>query len=609
MRQYSEPSCRHLLRQPLIFGVPFVGLLILVVVTVGLQVLAQGHSVRCMVGMGVSVVAYVLLRTFTRFAKSGWDEGLLFLLERLFTTSDGRLGKLDVISTDIEVISPDTLDEDGLLSAKLLLEDELSHLKPEETRTLHCRMDARGALLTELRASEPCERVRKQRDLDEAFARFAGEGYKDVYSLYQIPVSTDPLWIFSHFKELKQDFQVFVSYRGVDQFQIKARIEAARRFNASTHGVGAIDSDITFEEASLVLRGLSRGDDRVVELSLVILSREPLPLDPHFFLREKIPALALLSVLGLRARFHRSHFVRVVTASDLTPHISDPFEDGTAILRTVRDKPLYFDPLDKRLDALHWLVVGATGTGKSFLVGSTLLRLIQAGRPMSVLFVDHGRSFKRLVLSLSGAYIEPTSFEDMQGDLPLVLKAVDSPGRMAGIELSELPLREKQACAVEILRAIAEFLKARSSPHVLYVVIDECWKFLKDDRQGVQAAFREFRKADAAAIAITQSLEDFLSDETGQSIIQNASIRILLRQQEDVTPYKSLLSLTAAEMSKVKSIKKKNGVYSECLIKTPYLARFGRLYTTPEEHELLRTDNLRAARIADVQALAPAVTL
>lgn len=187
---------------------------------------------------------------------------------------------------------------------------------------------------------------------------------------------------------------------------------------------------------------------------------------------------------------------------------------------------------------------------------------------------------------------------ELKTAIPQLFEKLDQVGVLAGIELSELPLNEKKEAVVSLLSHTTEYLSQRGSEHVLYIVMDESWKFLKDDPQGVQQAFREFRKFDAAAVAITQSLKDFISDETGQSIIQNADIVILLRQKEDVTRYRDILDLTEPEMSKVKQIKKKKGVYSECLIKTPFLSRFGRLYPTQEEHETLRTDNLRMERIA-----------
>ncbi|MBI2712580.1 MAG: DUF87 domain-containing protein [Bdellovibrio sp.] len=600
MRQFAEPSCRHLLRQPLIFGIPFVGLLILSFLTVFLQLLAHGETVRSLVGLGLSIILYGLLRVFSTYAKPGWDQAPLFYLERLFSNRWGLLGRVTEKPTELEVIPPDTLDDLDLMSSKQLLEEELKHLQTDQSLILECRVDEKGARLVEVIASEKWERIGNAQDLEVCCIYLSGVQDPYVYSLQQVPVTTDPLWLFAQLRDLQQNFTVIASYRGLDQSAIKSRIESARKMNAHLNDIGQVDTDVSFEEASHVLRGLSKGDDCVVEMSLVLVSHEKLPLDSHYFLFEKNPTLTLLAAYGLRERFHRGHFVRVATATDLCPHILDPFEEGAAILKTLRGKPLYFDPQDSRLDALHWLVSGATGTGKSFLVGLVLWRMIKAKRKISVLFMDHKRSFKRLVNANAGMYLEPHSLDELKSEIPKLFARLDQVGVLAGIELSELPLNEKKEAAISLLSHTTEYLSQRGSAHVLYIVMDESWKFLKDDPQGVQQAFREFRKFDAAAVAITQSLRDFISDETGQSIIQNADIVILLRQKEDVTRYRDILDLTEPEMEKVKQIKKKKGVYSECLIKTPFLSRFGRLYPTPEEHEILRTDNLRMERISAV---------
>ena len=82
-------------------------------------------------------------------------------------------------------------------------------------------------------------------------------------------------------------------------------------------------------------------------------------------------------------------------------------------------------------------------------------------------------------------------------------------------------------------------------------------------------------------------------DESGRAIFQNAPIRILLRQAEDLDPYKGILGLNSVELQKLRYLRQNKGEFSECLVKTPFLSRIGRLHPTSEEYELLRTDNIR----------------
>ena len=165
-----------------------------------------------------------------------------------------------------------------------------------------------------------------------------------------------------------------------------------------------------------------------------------------------------------------------------------------------------------------------------------------------------------------------------------------------------MDLVEKKAAIHTLLSRFETFLRYRRSTHPVYLVLDECWNFMRDEPVLVQRAFREFRKLNGAVVAITQSLADFLTDESGQSIFQNAPIRILLRQGEDVSRYQGILGFNSVETERVCRLRQQKGVFSECLIKTPFLSRLGRLYPTEAEHALLRTDNLRAELVAEAKA-------
>jgi type IV secretory pathway VirB4 component len=234
-------------------------------------------------------------------------------------------------------------------------------------------------------------------------------------------------------------------------------------------------------------------------------------------------------------------------------------------------------------------VVGATGAGKSLFTGLVLKRLLDREK-ISVLFIDHNRSFKRVCRAFGAFYLEPENLNELK---EFSLDPLDHPHVMAGVELSELLLDEKKAAASYLLDAIENFLRRRQSNHILYVVLDECWNFLRDEPVRVQRAYREYRKLLGSVVSLSQSLSDFLLTQNGQSILQNAPIRILLRQGEDLLPLRSVLSLNSVELREARQLKQKRGEYSECLIKTPFSSEIARLYPTQEEYELLRTDNLR----------------
>ncbi len=599
MRVYCEPTARNLLRRPLIFGVPLFGLIGLASLVLGMSVALGGVRYGDLISLAVGASGYVILRVTSQFAKTGWEESLIWPIERRVRIKNPN-GRSEFLETPFDIQPPDTLDERELIASKEALLERIVSLNENERYTIVCEMSDKGAEGYEIGCSGRFSLAGKL-DFSE-ITRGIYTGQEQVYSLYQIPVQTDPLFLFSILKRIDVPVTVVVTVRGVSFQSVKRQIEISRRNNARGDSViSDIDAEVAFEDSSAVLQGLSRGDETLVEISLILISPSKLDLDHSMFCHEKRADLAVCATLGLRHRLHRTHLVRAVTACDLIPNLNDPVEPGASILTTVRKKPLYFSPNDSRLEALHWLVVGASGSGKSFFTGLVLKRMIEARVPMSVLFIDHNRSFRRLVRAFGQGYEEPKKLNELQASTACVFSHLNSVGGMAGIELSDLDQNDKKMGIQTILGQLEAFLRSRDSTHPVYVVLDECWNFMRDEPLLVQRAFREFRKLNGAAIAVTQSLSDFLTDQSGQSIFQNAPIRILLRQGEDLEQYQGILGLNSVELTKVRSLRQKKGVFSECLIKTPFLSRFGRLYPTDVEHALLRTDNLREELIAEIR--------
>ena len=378
MRKFAEPTARNLLRRPLVLGVPFPGLLALAFASLAIFVLGGGGGTANGLSLGVGALGYLVLRVFSQWAKPGWEESCLFALEclRRVRSPDGNIG-LEACPAGT-LCAPDTLTETDLLNLKDSNLERIRNLKVGERLTWALELGKRGAVLSEVHVTGTFE---FRRPLPELSAGQVAHG-SSVYSLYRLPVVTDPLWLFGVIRRLPEGSKIVLSLCGVPAVDIKRRIEHARRSNAHVgQGIADVDSLVTFEEASAVLQGLSRGDEAVVEAALVVISPKSVELDDSLFCSEKQPELAVLSALGVRKRFHRSHLVRAVTVCDLIPNVCDPAEEGTPIFRTPRGGPLYFWPQDPRLEALHWLVVGASGSGKSFFTGLVLQRMVENGSP------------------------------------------------------------------------------------------------------------------------------------------------------------------------------------------------------------------------------------
>lgn len=589
MRNFHEPTGKNFLREPLALGVPVPALLLLILSTCVL-VFFGGESEFIRFGTILYVLlAYICLRLIQAKGVLGWEEAPLFYLEQRL----GKRAEWKIIHNPmaLEFADPDTSTDSEVVDHKERLENLPRRIEAGKSVVLRFLVTPSGFQWEEIQVTQS-GRVSSKTTLEEFSSSLINED-AHIYTLYNLPTRTDPRWLSLIASRLPKASQLIVRFDGLDQESTKRHVSSARKRSAHDgSAITDIDSEVSFAEASEILEGISRGDEHIVRASLVIITPKPISLPKENFILEKKKLLPISAILGLRKRPHRAHIIRATTATDLLPTVNDASHSGFAVLRTRRGHELSFDPLDSRLEALHWIVVGASGSGKSFFTGLMLRRLLESGANASALFLDHNRSFRRLVKSDCGTYLEPESIACLERKS--LYEPLDRIGTLQGIELSDLSLEEKPKAARLVLIQIEDYLRNRSTEHVIYLVLDECWNFLRDEPVLVQRAFREYRKLNGAVIAITQSLGDFVTESSGQSIFQNAATRILLRQGEDLSPYQRLLSLNDRELALTKSLRQEKGQYSECLIKTPFLSRLGRLVPTPEEHALLRTDNLRA---------------
>lgn len=62
MRKYTEPTARNLLRQPLVFGVPAMALVLVAGLTLGISVIAGSSTHGNLVSISVGILGYFILK-------------------------------------------------------------------------------------------------------------------------------------------------------------------------------------------------------------------------------------------------------------------------------------------------------------------------------------------------------------------------------------------------------------------------------------------------------------------------------------------------------------------------------------------------------------------
>jgi hypothetical protein len=624
----QTPTCAQLFKEPLVYGVTQLQLAGLVPLTLGLQALLQGRSDSELLTGGLAFSAYSALRLSSQYGYPGQKEAYLGLLEKgLKNTRQGDSVRLSDSSRigDLCLHHFDTLTRADLKRIKDLTARKLDTLSEGQSINFAVRFDSKGDEILHTLPTGTSVLLE----------------YPGIYSLIRLPLYTGPTtaWDltnslastrthsqatsegepkkqepsdaanFAGQSTLNQDHLYLIRLEALPTQNCLQRIEKIRRRTSGTGSVTftSAEENIANEAASQMAELLASGREKIYQMSVVLALKGRATVKSNLFIRERFgwaKRLALQSVLGERVRFHRSHLVRTRTAADFLPEFGDdrPTATLTPVFETRRGKPLAIDLQSPDLPALHINVSGTTGSGKSVAAVALLTRLQAQGVATSVFFLDQLFSFRRTVIGLSGVYLEPESLEHLKRGFPDVLRVLDQNQGITGVELSELPMHEIGPAIQWVLAQLLRFLKTRQSLHPVYIVMDESWRLLKEEPTLLQTLFRECRKLDGAAVAITQSLTDLLRDPAGQAVFQNTPIQLVLRQREDPARIKGDLGLNEQEAELLRSLELKKGEFTELLIKLPSKSYLARLRLTATEHELFRTDTIRKERVAALRS-------
>ncbi|MCA9839205.1 MAG: ATP-binding protein [Trueperaceae bacterium] len=98
------------------------------------------------------------------------------------------------------------------------------------------------------------------------------------------------------------------------------------------------------------------------------------------------------------------------------------------------------------------------------------------------------------------------------------------------------------------------------------VVLDEVWSLLKHPQAAsfIVELYRRFRRYNAAVYAVTQSLQDFQTEEA-RGILQNTTYHYLLRLATEDELIQNLLKLSDRAMDIFRNLSSKKGSYSEAM--------------------------------------------
>ncbi len=162
----------------------------------------------------------------------------------------------------------------------------------------------------------------------------------------------------------------------------------------------------------------------------------------------------------------------------------------------------------------HVFIVGMTGSGKTFLMKSLLMRLSFI-MGANVIIVDFTGEYREAA-SLIGADFHNGA--DKSGSAGL--------SRSSYFMLKNLKENEKVACASEILKSVATKMRGNiGRKDNTFILLDESWK-LMDNNEDLEIIVREGRKYGVGLLLASQLLED-MSD----GIVSNSASIFIFRIQ------------------------------------------------------------------------------
>ena len=162
----------------------------------------------------------------------------------------------------------------------------------------------------------------------------------------------------------------------------------------------------------------------------------------------------------------------------------------------------------------HVFIVGMTGSGKTFLMKSLLMRL-NFILDSKVIIVDFTGEYQEIA-NLIGAELHKGSDKAVYANV----------SRSSYFMLKNLKENEKVACASEILKSVATKMRSNiGKKDNTFILLDESWK-LMNSNEDLEIIVREGRKYGVGLLLASQLLED-MSD----GIVSNSASIFIFRIQ------------------------------------------------------------------------------
>jgi conjugal transfer ATP-binding protein TraC len=550
--------------------------------------------------------------------------------------------------------------------------------------------------------------------VDERFFYLDGYFHKGI-NLRLCPDETDLKSMRDFELSIGKDYVLSVSFESADQEKEKSGIQRQGNF-AKAGGFFSRsrnhEAQHQAEQSNALLSEMAESEDRLFHVSLGVLVKARTQESANELALQALRAFPKLGdARGLEDHMNHDRLflsmlplqggdnpLSFLIRSEVLVHLL-PLQaswKGTEkpglLLKTWRDEALKLDVFDPSLQAKHALMLGSTGSGKSFFTNHLLLHFLVESPDHEVIVMDVGGSYRKLARILGGAYVElECSGEYVLNPFPVkrllfptqdadatflqflkeLLQQMISPERIwsssekmileravrevyKNLQANDTPIlgdvenvllsypfgdeddkRKAYQFAKELslftmgeygkllnqrgsfdfdarftvfdLRKISDYPELQEIllliiPFALkrrfenvrtkkILVLDECWRFLKEAQGSdlIENFYRTARKMNAGVLSISQNPEDFLDAKIAGVMINNSSVKYILRLKKGQEKLQSF-GLNENEIRAVNDIEVKPGHFAECFIKFDERGVIIKLSPNPLEYWISTTD-------------------
>lgn len=360
---------------------------------------------------------------------------------------------------------------------------------------------------------------------------------------------------------------------------------------------------------------------------------------------EALSSLFPSVLFGIEPLFKRSHECPTSYLVEILPLKRDSLMDYGYVFTSLRGNEIEFSLFDSQSLNFNALFTGVSGSGKSMAAQKVVNEEISRGAKAVIL--DLGNSFDKMAryhrANIFSQKFNPLQFKDALYLKEFVTSVIPEKELSAKIEGKIFKTIQNSLDSIKTFKELIDNLEGEipeislyftelwdyfsdedvtitnltyvnttdfpdkiKAPLIIYLiayfkriegkkifVFDEVWSFLRKNSSYIEESFRTFRKEHAAAVAISQSLIEFMSTKIGQVIADLSYYKFIFSQNTE-----RVSGLTAFDQQRIKAIQSRKGLYSEFYLKSENTRKILRFYSTPKEYVLFNTEPIEKIELS-----------